>query len=168
VFKLIELYITNTTVRDTWIFVDIKMNSSHLTPTMNRKNNRLRVYNKISGNRLDLDKSMLTETDDEPEVMKMVFINNRLQWTREYVENVNESVIASVLNFNKMGIVWYVLYGTYCTVRIVRYVLYGKYFTVRIVRYVLYGTYNLTLRRVRATIAAMEKQLVLHFLSVCL
>jgi hypothetical protein len=29
-------------------------------------------------------------------------------------------------------------------------------------------TYNVTSRRVRATIAAMEEQLILHILSVCL
>ena len=29
-------------------------------------------------------------------------------------------------------------------------------------------TYNVTLRRVRATIVVMERQLILHILSVCL
>jgi hypothetical protein len=55
------------------------MNSSRLTPTINQKKNKLEVCKKISGSRFDLDKSVVTETDYEPEVTKMVFINNRLQ-----------------------------------------------------------------------------------------
>ena len=77
-FKPIELYITNTTVWDSYIFAAIKMKRSHLTPTINRRNNKLEVCNKISGSKFDLDKSVLTETDYETEVMKMIVINDRL------------------------------------------------------------------------------------------
>jgi hypothetical protein len=32
----------------------------------------------------------------------------------------------------------------------------------------MYSTFNATLRRIRATIVAVKKQLVLHIVSVCL
>jgi len=35
-------------------------------------------------------------------------------------------------------------------------------------RQVMYFTYNVTVRRVRATFVAVEKQQVLHIMSVCL
>jgi hypothetical protein len=107
VFKSIELYITNTTIWDSRIFADIKMNCSHLTPTINRRNNKLEVCDKISGSRFDLDKSVLTETDYEPEVTKIIVINNRLHCTWKRVKNVNESVIASLLHFNRTDSVRY-------------------------------------------------------------
>jgi len=48
-------------------------------PTINRRHNKLEFCNEISGSRFDLDKSVLTDTDYEPKVTKMIVINDRLQ-----------------------------------------------------------------------------------------